>query len=395
MMNQRYTSPLLLALGITLVPGVQADDLGDVKLDMRLRYEYVDQDNPLKDADGLTLRTRLTYLSPAYRGFSGLIEFEDSRQVLGVDSYNDTLGQRPNYSVIADPETTELDQGLVQYQNDRVTAKLGRQVITLDNHRYVGHVGWRQDRQTFDAATLTYTPGDDLTLRYGYITQRNRIFAEERDLDAKDHILNLGYRTPLGQLTGYAYLLEIDDAPDNDLDSYGVRFAGQTQETTLPLHYALEYAYQESDDARGDFDTDYLLAELGTTYQGIKVTLGYELLGSDDGDYGFSTPLATLHKFNGWADQFLNTPAEGLEDIYLQVGGPLLGGKWLVVYHDFSADEDSATVDDLGSEWDLLYTRPIDQHFSAGIKYAGYSDGDRAAGKVDTDKVWAWVSYKL
>ena len=28
------------------------------------------------------------------------------------------------------------------------------------------------------------------------------------------------------------------------------------------------------------------------------------------------TPLATLHKFNGWADLFLTTPNAGLEDAY-------------------------------------------------------------------------------
>ena len=28
------------------------------------------------------------------------------------------------------------------------------------------------------------------------------------------------------------------------------------------------------------------------------------------------TPLATLHKFDGWADLFLTTPNKGLQDLY-------------------------------------------------------------------------------
>jgi hypothetical protein len=48
--------------------------------------------------------------------------------------------------------------------------------------------------------------------------------------------------------------------------------------------------------------------EVGTTVASVNVKVGYELLGSDNGEYGFATPLATLHKFNGWADQFLGTP---------------------------------------------------------------------------------------
>jgi len=41
--------------------------------DLRLRYETVDQDNALKDASALTLRTRLGYKTAEYSGSSGLV----------------------------------------------------------------------------------------------------------------------------------------------------------------------------------------------------------------------------------------------------------------------------------------------------------------------------------
>jgi len=130
---------------------------GKTKINLNLRYETVDQDNALKDANALTLRTRLTYETGTISGFSSLVEFEDSRTVLGTDDYNNTTGKNTGvYSVIADPETTELDQFLLQYKQGSFKAKLGRQLITMDNHRFVGHVGWRQDRQTFDGITFTY-----------------------------------------------------------------------------------------------------------------------------------------------------------------------------------------------------------------------------------------------
>ncbi|WP_246283085.1 alginate export family protein [Marinifaba aquimaris] len=53
--------------------------------------------------------------------------------------------------MIADPESTEVDQALLQYKGKSWTTKLGRQIIALDGQRFVGHVGWRQDSQTFDA----------------------------------------------------------------------------------------------------------------------------------------------------------------------------------------------------------------------------------------------------
>ena len=52
------------------------------------------------------------------------------------------------------------------------------------------------------------------------------------------------------------------------------------------------------------------------------------MLGGDNGsgNRAFQTPLATKHAFQGWADQFLTTPADGIEDAYLGVTAPLLGG---------------------------------------------------------------------
>ncbi|GLQ33421.1 alginate export family protein [Litoribrevibacter albus] len=365
--------------------------------DFRLRYEMVDQDNALKDADALTLRSRLGYKTGEVQGFSGVIEFEDSRNVAGMDDYDNTQGKNQGeYSVIADPETTELDQGYLQYKNELVTTKFGRQVLTLDNHRFVGHVGWRQDRQTFDAVTLNATPIKDLSIQYAFLDQRNRILAEEADVNSKDHLLNVGYKTPFGKLSAYAYLLENEDVEDDALDTYGLRFNGKAEVSSdLKALYTLEYATQDKEAVAGDNDADYMNLEAGAEFKGVTAKLGYEVLGSDDGDYGFSTPLATLHKFNGWADQFLATPKQGLVDMSVAVSGTLAGVKLAAVYHEFEADEESNDVDDLGSELDLSVTKKFSDNYSGGIKYAAYSAGDSGANKVDTDKAWLWVSAKF
>jgi len=360
-------------------------------VDFNLRYEAVDQDNTAKDASALTLRSRLNYSSASYNGFSGVVEFEDSRQLAGVNDYNDTVGNNTQYSVIADPETTELDQAFVQYKHDKLTAKIGRQVITLDNHRYVGHVGWRQDRQTFDAVTLNYAALDNLKISYSYLNKRNRIFADVKDLHSKDHLLNLAYKTSFGQLTAYSYLLEVDEGTSNGLDTFGVSFKGKKDK----FSYFAEIATQESESADTDYSTSYMAIEGGYSFDALTVKLGAEILGSDKAMYGFSTPLATLHKFNGWSDQFLGTPKEGLVDLYASVSGKAFSGSWTVALHDFSADEATDTVDDLGTEINAVYTKKFAKNYSAGIKYAAYSAGDSAAGKVDTDKVWLWVGAKF
>ena len=400
--------PAIIATPFILLnmPIAQANDLttaltsGKASGNLRLRFEDVDQDNGLKDASALTLRSRIGYETGSVNGFSAKIEVEDSRVVAGQDDYSvpsfGVAGKGHNvgeYSVIADPETTEVDQAYLQYSQNGLSAKLGRQVITLDNHRFVGHVGWRQDRQVFDAFTVNYKASDTLKFSYGYISEREGIFAEDRDMDAKDHLANVNYKTGLGALTGYAYLLETDTSgSDAAIDTYGLRFSGSKIADKTKILYTLEYATQEwsMEDSNLEYDADYMFAELGAVINGVTIKAGYEVLGSDDGDYGFATPLATLHKFNGWTDQFLGTGKLGLVDAMLTVSTKIGKGKLAVIYHDFSPDEDSAIVSDLGTEWNAVYTMKFGKNYKAGIKYANYSAGDSAAGKVDTDKLWIW-----
>ncbi len=362
---------------------------GKVSADFRLRYETVDQDNALDDADALTLRSRLGYTTGTFNGFSAMVEVEDSRVVAGVDDY--TVGPTGfnvgEYSVIADPETTEVDQAYIQYKNDGFTAKLGRQVITYDNHRFIGHVGWRQDRQTYDAVSLSFKPSENVNISYNYIDERERIFAEDADIDSNDHLLNASLKTAVGTLTGYAYLLENEDN-DQEHETYGVRFNGSTMAGDIKVLYGAEFATQEFEQNAADADADYYNLEAGVVVNGITAKLGYEVLGSDNAGYGFATPLATLHAHNGWADQFLGTPAQGLVDLSFTLAGKLAGGDFKVVYHDFEADDDTPTVDDMGDELDLVYSRKFAKHYSFGIKYATYSADDI---NVDADKFWVWV----
>lgn len=365
---------------------------GKVSGNFRLRYEGVDQDNALANAHALTLRSAIKYATGNYKGFSGVLEMEDVRAVLGEDSYTvGPTGFNPGrYSVVADPETTELNQGFLQYSNAGFTAKLGRQVINLDNQRYVGAVGWRQDWQVYDALSALYTVNDAISLSYHYLDSRERIFAQDADVDSADHLFHATWKGDFGQLAGYAYLLETDGTPvANGLDTYGVRYTGAGKLGNLDATWTAEYASQESTTGATRYDADYLLLEGGLTVSAVTAKAGYELLGSDNAAYGFATPLATLHAFNGWADMFLATPAEGLKDRYLNLSGKLLGGTLTAVLHDFRADVSTPAVHDMGSEFDLQYVRPLSGNYTLGLKYADYNQGDVAA-RPDTQKIWVW-----
>lgn len=365
---------------------------GKANADIRIRYEDVESGD--LDSDGMTIRTRLGYTTGSLNGFSAMVEFEDTRDMFGIDDEE---------GLIPDAENSEVDQAFLQYKNDFVTSKIGRQVITLDNHRFIGHVGWRQDRQTFDAARVMYTPIKDLTIDLSYIYKVNRInspdFADIEDTSHK--VLNIAYATPVGKVTAYSYLLSEEDYPAptapgrkfDETDTYGLRFSGSVG-GDIKFLYTAEYAKQ--DNATADVDTDYKFLELGMTLAGVTGKLGYEVLGSDDGIENFQTPLATVHAFNGWADVFLGGSlfgtidgGNGLEDMYASVGGAIAGVKLLGVYHDFESDEGGS---DLGSELDLLAAYQFTKNYSAGIKYAAYSADDAGGnGGEDKDILWVWV----
>lgn len=366
---------------------------GDASGAFNLRYEGVDEDNALGDATAVTLRSALKYTTAPLKGFTGVLEFEDVR-IVGGDAYSvpQTGFKTGKYSVITDPETTEVNQMFLQYIQGGFTARFGRQDIRYDNQRFIGAVPWRQDYQSFDAVTLEYKKdaAQTYTIDYHYVTQRDRIFAQAADINSSDHLFHGFINTPVGTLTGYAYLLEEDIVLTNGLDTYGARLTGTRRLGGYDWTYLAEYATQDYERGVTKYDADYYTLEGGVTVKGTTVKVGLESLGSDTGLYGFATPLATLHAFEGWADQFLTTPTQGIEDTYVNISRLVFGGTATFVYHDFSAERSTATVDDLGDEINLQWVLPVRNNYQYGIKYADYSQGDIAA-KVDKRIFWTWV----
>ncbi len=362
-----------------------------------LRLEIVNQDNALADAEAFTLSSRLVFESGSVNGFSATLEIKNVSIVGGIDNYSvGPTGFNPGqYSVIADPETTELDQGFIQYKNDDLSIRLGRQVVIYDNQRFIGHVGWRQDRQTFDAVTIEYQALDSLQLSYHYFDRRRRIFAEEADIESGDNIFHLTYTGDFGTLTGYAYLLESSEK-NNKLDTVGLKFSKQVKIAGLSTSYFLELATQTSETDQKKNDASYFRIDaIVEIMPGINTRIGFEQLGSDSSQYGFSTILSTLHLHNGWGDLFLTTPKQGLQDIYASVSGNAFGGNWSLIYHDFSAEKETAGTDELGNEWDLQWVFPVSTSYTVGLKYAHYSSDTRTGPLPDTDKLWLWFNARF
>jgi hypothetical protein len=371
---------------------------GKAHLDFRYRFEGVDQDGIPKDAKASTLRTRLNYRTGSYKGLSMFAEMDDVT-FIGNSSFNSTRNGKTEYPVVADPKGTAINQFYFDYKNEDFLGRLGRQRILLDNQRFVGGVGWRQNEQTYDSVAFVVSAVPNSSIVYAYVDNVSRIFGPEKGSPAKSlstssHIFNYNYSTKeVGTIVGYAYLLDIDDAAAVSTDTIGVRYTNSfalNDGWSVPI--TLEYARQEdAGDNPVSYSANYYLVSGGLKTSAVTASINYEILGGDKNSPGkkFTTPLATLHAHQGWADKFLSTPDAGIEDVFFKVSGKVLGTKATLVYHDFSADDGGA---DYGNEIDVSIAKKFSDHWGLLLKYASYSEDGFA---TDTDKLWLQVTAKF
>jgi alginate export protein len=391
----RFARVGMAVAGLMAGPWAGAESVLDGKwsLDARYRVESVDQDNALDSAVASTLRTRAGFETNTRMMFGAKVEVEDVHAI-GGEEFNSTTNGHTRYSVVPDPNTTELNQAYLSARRSGFSARLGRQAINLDNARFIGDVNFRQNQQTFDAITLQATTPGGSRFIYDYLWKAHRIFGDDHplgELGMRTHALNYSLGRLNGdRLTAYGYLLEFEKAAlqGSSTQTFGLSYdGGKDLSSTRRFLYRAEYAYQSDyADNPHNMHSWYGNLEVGLRFANQWVaTAGAELL-SGDGASSFQTPLGTLHKFNGFADVFVEaTPADGLEDRYLRLYMPVSAARFVVTLHDFRSDNGSR---DFGTEVDAEVNWRLTSNWLVGAKYADYNaDGF----SVDTRKAWLFV----
>lgn len=387
----------------------QALKKGKATVDLRYRLETVSDDFPAvadDDATASTLRTTLAYRTSRWQGLSAYVQFEDVSNLGASDLHNDGQNGITERPKIIDPKGTEMQQAYLRYTlDDIVQVTAGRVEFLFDDQRFIGPVGWRQNHQSFDTVMVAVRSIPRTTLTYAYLDNVNQITGN--DLGMESHLLNAKIKIGSGKLTPYVYILDYDDqdAADNfSTSTYGLSWDNAWQindKWSIPYH--VQYAMQsDSGDNTNEVDADYMRFEIGARHKKCWAKIGYELLEGSTDDGQFTTPLATLHKFNGWADRFLGTPEGGLQDLFVAAGGSW-GKGWsaMVAWHDFSADNDfvdgANTVEDYGTELDMQIAYKASWKQTFALKAAFYSADDDFADPIgeDTTKIWFWTGYKF
>ena len=373
-------------------------------LDLRLRHEHLEQGDFQRDASPVTLRARggLELNSGAW---SLLAEGEATAALFG--RYDSGLNGKTLYPLVADPENAELNRLQLQHRGlAKTMITLGRQRINLDDERFVGSVGWRQNEQTFDAVRLEHSPLPRIKADLTYAWSARTIWGVEGDgarqqaVSGDNIFAALSYTAPVGTLTGFSYIVDQDE---EDVQGFrlssrtlGLRFAGSRQiSPAAKLHYAASFARQTDHHRNPNrYRADYHLLDARLELRDLTVGVGHETLGAHSGRplTSFQTPLATLHKFQGWADKFTVTPPNGVRDLYASAGYRLKTISGLdslvaaIVWHRFDSDRAGARY---GTEWDAMLSAKRGR-WTATAKLADY---DAQAFATDTRKAWLQLEW--
>ena len=428
----RFLTCCLMSSAVLLPGAAQALKLKPI-IDTRLRYENVDQAGIANQADAITARARLG-VEATEGDFSFLVESEatmalSGKYASGVNRKT-LLPAATGYPIVADPENIELNRIQLQYRGLPGTVITGgRQRINLDDQRFVGAAGWRQNEQTFDAVRLEWTKVKNLKVDLVYSWSDRTIYgidggrrgpltaARPQAIGGDNVFANVSYKTAYGTWTGFYYRVD-EDKPvaallRNSSATFGARFSGSRPlGKTIKWTYTLSYAHQQDIGTSPiDYSADYFLAEGSLDIAALKLGAGVEQLGADrtvatkatglsfPGGFAFQTPFATLHKFQGWADKFLTTPAQGITDYYGSAGygwkkvGPFDLISATAAYHRFNSDVASIHY---GDEIDVQLQAKV-KKYTFTAKYADYQRKGVASftGDADTKKFWLSVEWAL
>ena len=360
---------------------------GKATLDLRTRYEHVDDKGSAKTADALTDKLALSYQSGEWKGLSTFLQVEDVA-ALGTPlrySVPQVGAGDPTRAVVTDPPGSRVNQFYVGWKG----LKAGRQAVDLDDQRFIGSVGWRQFGQTFTGASFTnatWIPRTDFMV--ARFTQVATIFGT-----TKDARLDLAHARvalwPGAHLTAFRYAVEEMAAPATSFAHSGARLDGETEGVLYEASYASQRRFRDAT-AAGTLDASYRLAGLGYAF-----TPSHSLMVvQEELEPGFKTPYATLHAWNGWADRFLSTPTGGLRDRFARYRGR--AGAWSLeaAYHAFNAQSDGTAF---GHEADLSVEYQAASWAKVMIKGARYlaDPATPALGGPNRDLTKFWVQTAL
>ena len=395
---------------VAAMPAAAGDDIGNQTLglveaatagrpvvEVRPRYNRIEEEGYDETTTGWTYRLRLGWRTAAWQGWRATLEGIHTGSA--DKNFNDDPGQIVSspYPLLPDPRYTGVNQAHVEYAGDSgARLRIGRQVVRLENQRWVSDNDFRQIPQVFEGVHAWYDGLERTQLEAGYFTRVRTTSGVTNDLrlgilraawnPRPDHVLSaygVFHDQPQnGAFTGFA---------DNSYRVVGARAEGTFSRPAwgLGIPYLAEIAHQDAY-AGGDPRIDARYWRLGAGLASASWTVRYdeELRGSNGGQYGLQAPLTDFYGFNGWTLHFFNVPRQGLHDRWLTAR---LGVERVTLYGEAHRFRSDYGHEDLGRELDLGVTVDLWHDITARLQHARYDAQSGALG--DTRKTWFTLSW--
>ena len=348
-MNARTISTMTIAVGMLSFAAGALEAAAGFKenaketkpaLNVRYRFETVDQTGFDEEAGASTARLRFGWVMPRNEGLSIGVQ-ADHVSRLGAEDYNSTDNGRTEFPVIADPTGFDVNQAFVRYRNGPVTVTAGRQRIAHGRQTFVSFKAWRQNEQSFDALRIQAS-GDQMSLDYAYVVRVNRIFgprdgAQPGAWSSDSHLLRVSLTPADGHSLGaFTYLLDFDNdnGPANSNATFGLDYAGVFGAFGLAASLGRQWDWAEQP---VQYEAPYYAVEARWTHDTTKLSVGWEALGSDGG-VAVQTPLGAEHIYRGWTDKFAAwKPGAGLRDTYFSASTKIAGVTLATALHRFGS----------------------------------------------------------
>jgi hypothetical protein len=401
------TTAVLAALAMGGALAQQPDDAfsigeslarGRFTLELRPRYNRIEESNYPETTRGGTVRATAGWRSAPYRGLRFTVEAIHADH-LGRKSFNDDaalLATSP-FPLLPDPRYGGVNQALVEYTGlENLRLRMGRQIVRVDNQRWVSDNDFRQIPQVFDGVAVAYTGIENTELAAQHYWRVRTTSGVTNSLRLS--ILRAAWNPlPGHSLSAYGYFHDqaqngaFTGFADSSYRVVGAKAEGAVRMFgSVDIPYIAEYA-QQRPYADGDARVDANYWRLGAGLANAHWTARFdqEVKESNKGMYGLQMPLTDFYAFNGWTLHFFNTPRTGLRDRWITLRCALGPVTLYGEAHRFRSDYGSV---DLGRENDIGLTYLFNENIVARLQHARYDPG-ASTPDPSIRKTWLTVSY--
>ena len=327
-------------------------------------------------------------------------------EYLYADSGGETFTPRLIEENRGEAQNLFAEAKLIDREDWRASARLGRQELLLGEQRLVAPLDWANTRRTFDGARTTISTDDntlDLFFTHPVVITPATAVTNKWD-SANDNQSFYGTYLSNKSLSATAleaYYLGYDNHDFGySYHTFGSRMANRYEQFMVELEGGVQLG---SNSDRTDHQAGFMVAGVGRELQWViaqrewkpTVWLWYDWASGGDaqfvgvGDNGFHHLFPLAHKYNGFMDLF---GRRNLNDVNAQFITPVGSrGNFMLWYHYFFLDQATtpysvvmkpyntsslAASKDLGHEFDLLWNFNLDPRQNLLIGYSHFIAGD-------------------